>query len=373
MIENRAAVVRKRPSWQNSGFCHAGVATSVGSPTGIGYCMETDLPAFSLAKTLGVLPGSDWFPSSAREPACLLSMAATLAAPFSGSTLLACLLARHSQLSSDGEIFPLEATNSVICSCGKKQLECPYYRQAAGHMLGPDGKSWDEALFAPCPAYSRFTLIDKALGRLWGNSALRLAQRCLRRIPLWRRRDEAFVAAHLRFMQNSLRLRRARVYVDGSKSVRRARLFARSGGVHLKVIQVVRDGRAFCFSYLKNHELPRTHLPAATRAWLKNLKAVERFHALFPHVPVLNVRYEDLCRDLPETMHRVCQFLAVPYEPTREYSDARPCHVLGNRMRLTFSGQIQENLRWQAEFPPEDIAFLNRTLRPHLERYQYSL
>jgi hypothetical protein len=327
--------------------------------------METDLPSISLAKARGVLPGSLQFGT--------LSMAATLAAPFSGSTLLACLLARHSQLSSDGEIFPLEDINSVICSCGQKQLECPYFRQAAAHMLGPEGKSWDEALFAPCPAYSRFAVVDKALGRLWGNSALRLAQRCLRRIPLWRRCDQAFVAAHLRFMQNSLRLRRARVYVDGSKSVRRARLFARSGGVHLKVIHLVRDGRAFCFSYLKNHELPRTRLPAATRAWLKNLKAVERFHALFPHVPVLNVRYEDLCRDLPETMQRICRFLAVPYEPTLEYSDARPCHVLGNRMRLTFSGQVQECLRWQGEFSPEDIAFLNRTLRSQLERYQYSL
>src|SRR5260370_20201522 len=164
MIENCAKVVRKRPSWQNSGFCHAGVATSVGSPTGIGYCMEMDLPAFSLAKARGVLPGSLHIGT--------LSMAATLAAPFSGSTLLACLLARHSQLSSDGEIFPLEDINSVICSCGQKQLECPYFRQPAAPMLGPHRKSRHEALFAPCPAHRRLALVDKPLARLWGHKAL---------------------------------------------------------------------------------------------------------------------------------------------------------------------------------------------------------
>jgi hypothetical protein len=303
-----------------------------------------------------------------------LALAATLASPYSGSTLFAILLAHHSHLSSDGETFPLGPNKFVCCSCGQAQIDCPYYRQAATHLLGPDGRNWDPALFAPSPWYSRFPFVDKALGRQWSNDGLRLAQECLRAmIPAWRRKDQAFLAAHVRFMENSLRLRGARVYVDGTKSVRRASLFARSARIRLKVIHLIRDGRGFCFSYLKNEELPRSQLAVAARAWLKNIDAVDRFHARWPHIPVLEVRYEDLCRDLPEILRRVCQFLDVPYEPVPEGASARTCHVLGNRMRLNFSGQVEECLSWQREFTPKEIDFLNRAMWTSLERYHYSL
>ncbi len=55
-----------------------------------------------------------------------LHMAATLAAPYSGTTLFAILLARHSHISSDGEIFPFGYHTPVVCTgCGKTQVECP--------------------------------------------------------------------------------------------------------------------------------------------------------------------------------------------------------------------------------------------------------
>jgi hypothetical protein len=174
-------------------------------------------------------------------------------------------------------------------------------------------------------------------------------------------------------MENSLRQRQARIYLDGTKSVRRALLFAAAPQVRMKVIHLVRDGRGFCFSYLKNRKLPRTQLPLAARVWHNTIKAIDRFQARFPHIPVLNVRYEDLCRDLSATLHRVCHFLEVPYEPALEStSSARPCHVMGNRMRLNFSGQVEECLRWQRELAPTDIDFLNRTLQGGLERYHYA-
>jgi hypothetical protein len=302
-----------------------------------------------------------------------MPLAMTLAAPYSGTTLFAILLARHSQISSDGEIFPFGYHTPVLCSCGKTQVECPYYREAAAHLLDADGKSWNAELFAPYPTYCRFEPVDRALGRLWSNGALGFAQDCLRALPHWQRQDRAFVAAHLRFMENSLRLRQARIYLDGAKSVRRAVLFAAAPQVSMKVIHLVRDGRGFCFSYLKNRKLPRTHLPLAARVWHNSIQAIDRFQARFPHIPVLNLRYEDLCRDLPATLLRVCRFLDVPYEPALESaSSARPCHVLGNRMRLNFSGQVEECLRWQRELAPAEIHFLNRMLGRDLDRYQYA-
>jgi hypothetical protein len=292
-----------------------------------------------------------------------LPLAATLAAPYSGTTLFALLLARHSQISSDGEIFPFGWHTPVLCSCGKPQVECPYYRETAAHLLRADGQDWDPTLFAPHPTYSRLGLVDRALARL--SSKVRSL------VPAWHRQDQTFVEAHIRFMENSLRERQARIYLDGSKSVRRALLFAASPQVRMKVIHLVRDGRGFCFSYLKNRSLARTDLPLAARAWNDNIKAIDRFQARLPLIPILDVRYEDLCRDLPTTLQRVCQFLEVPYEPGLENCEARPCHVLGNRMRLRFSGQVEECLRWQREFSSAEIDYLNRTLGEGLERYHY--
>ncbi len=126
---------------------------------------------------------------------------------------------------------------------------------------------------------------------------------------------------------------------------------------------------------MKNRSLePQPTAAGRPRLASNSINAIDRFQARFPHIPILNVRYEDLCRDMPATLLRVCRFLEVPYEPALENSSAsaRPCHVLGNRMRLNFSGQVEECLRWQQELTPAEIRFLNRTLRGGLERYHYA-
>jgi hypothetical protein len=240
-------------------------------------------------------------------------------------------------------------------------------------MLAADGKSWDPALFTPQPTFSRFELLNRAIGGSSSIGALALMQGCLRRMnPAWHRKERTYVAAHIRFMENSLRLRGAKIYLDCTKLVRRARLFAACPGVRMKVVQLVRDGRAFCCSYLKNRKLPRTKLPEASRAWLKSIKAVDRFHASFPDVSLLGVRYEDLCQDLPGTLKSVCEFLDVRYEPALESNEVPRCHILGNRMRLTFSGKVEEFLTWQRELTADEIAFLNSALKKGLDRFHYS-
>jgi hypothetical protein len=303
-----------------------------------------------------------------------LDVTAVFAAPYSGATLFAILLARHPDVSSDGETFPWVTEKPVLCSCGKPQIDCPYYREAAAHFLSPDGRSWDDRLFTAHPHYSRLELLDKVIGRQWRQGFLRALQHYLRSaVPVWRRLDRDFVNAHLQFVENSLRVRHARIYVDGTKSIRRAVLFADSGRVRLKAIHLVRDGRGFCFSYLKNNNLPRTKLALAARAWLASLQAVDRFRARMPHIPLLSIRYEDLCHDVPATLQRVCDFLDLPYDLALERSEPGNGHLLGNRMRLTFDGRVEQCVRWQREFTGAEIAFLNRELRAGLDAYQYPL
>ncbi len=148
---------------------------------------------------------------------------------------------------------------------GKRRWSAPNIGRLQHTCSPADGKSWNLELFAPHPTYSRFELVDRALGRLWSNGALGFMQNSLRSLmPHWQRQDRAFVAAHIRFMENSIRLRQACMYLDGTKSVRRAALFAAAPEVRMKVIHLVRDGRGFLTFSVCEEPQPRA---AANCRW----------------------------------------------------------------------------------------------------------
>jgi Sulfotransferase family len=295
-----------------------------------------------------------------------------LSAPYSGATLFAIILDRHPLLSCDGETFPPDRGYSMRCSCGAEQLDCEYYRQTAAHMTLDGGRAWNHDLFAHVPRYSRIYPVDRALGGYWLNGAMeRLRNFACRVLPPLSRKERQFLDVHERFIKTSLRIKQKPVYVDGSKSVRRAALFAASGRFDHKAIHLIRDGRAFCNSYLKNKKLLRSQLPSAAHFWLKDVRKVDLFHRRFPAVPLLHVRYEDLCDDLKATAMRICDFLEIPYDAAMESQKRGSFHILGNRMRKSFDGLVQKDLAWKTELTPQEIDQITAVMEVALRRFNY--
>src|SRR5579872_7478740 len=168
-----------------------------------------------------------------------------LANYFSGATLLTILLSGHEEIVSNGEamFFDDGDEERYDCTCGKFIDECEFYGSAAAHMRLPDGSGWDKQLFVHAPRFSRNRILRSFLGSWRYESALR--DHFINAVPAYRRIRDRFIEAQLQFFANARNLSGAPIYLDGTKSVRRAQLFARDGRSDIKVIHLIRDGRGF--------------------------------------------------------------------------------------------------------------------------------
>lgn len=297
-------------------------------------------------------------------------LASLLSNWYSGATLFTILLDGQGQIVSNGEsmLFHEADERRYDCTCGKYIDECDFYRAAAQHMQLPDGAGWDRQLFVHVPSFSHRRVLGSFLGSWRYESALR--HHVINVVPAFCSTRDRFLEAQLRFFDNAKKLAGAAVYLDGTKSIRRAQLFARDGRSDMKALHLIRDGRAYCASYAK-YELPLGRTIAdGVKAWLRYIEQVDRFSSAFPTVPVLTVRYEDLCRNTQATLHAVCRFLEIPYEDTQAKM-AKGAHILGNAMRRTFDGVIVESTSWRQTLDRETQSMLTSLLRRQLERFGY--
>ena len=287
----------------------------------------------------------------------------------SGATLLTFLLSEHSQVVSNGEtmFFNERDSKRYDCSCGKYIDECDFYTAATQHMRLPDSSGWDKRLFAHVPTLSRAPLVRSLLHSIHFECAMR--HRLIDAVPAYRHERDRFLTAQLQFFANAKALSGASVYLDGTKSIPRAQLLARDGRCDMKVLHLVRDGRGFCSSYVR-HLRPTPSWIDAAKAWTRYIAWVDAFSRRFPAVPVLVVRYEDLCRCTGEVLRAICRFLDIP-DRQPSIGVARPVHILGNRMRRAYGGAIVEDTAWKTTLDERTQAKLTSLMKPQLERFGY--
>jgi Sulfotransferase family len=288
---------------------------------------------------------------------------------YSGATLLTIFLNAHSRIVSNGEsmFFDDHDTRRYDCSCGKYIDECEFYESTTRPMRLPGGGGWDKRLFVQVPRFSRKPVLSSLLHSPRFESRLRHG--LINVVPAYRGTRDRFLQAQLQFFANARQLSGASVYVDGTKSIRRAQLFARDGRCEMKVLHLVRDGRGFCASYVKNKR-PVPSWTDAAEAWVSYIAQVEQFSRAFPSIPVLVVRYEDLCRATADVIRTVCRFLDIAYEePAGDMMQG--AHILGNRMRRTFSGAIVEDTSWKEKLDDSTQAELTSLMKPQLQRFGY--
>lgn len=296
-------------------------------------------------------------------------LASLLSNWYSGATLLTILLNEHSAIVSNGEtmFFDEHDTRRYDCSCGKFIDECEFYAATTKHMRLPGSAEWDKRLFVQVPGFTRKRILRSLLQSPRFECALR--HHVIEAIPLYRGIRDRYLEAQLQFFANARTVSGASVYLDGTKSIRRAQLLARDDRSEMKVLHLVRDGRGFCASYVKNRH-PAPGWTDAAQAWLNYIGQVERFSRVFPSIPVHLVRYEDLCRSTAHTLGAICRFLGIPYEAPGAGAK-KEAHILGNRMRRTFNGAIVEDTSWRERLDEPTQARLTSLMRGPLERLGY--
>lgn len=143
---------------------------------------------------------------------------------------------------------------------------------------------------------------------------------------------------------------RCEILVDGSKQPARLEALLRwAPGIDVRVVHLVRDGRAVINSYLRKYGRPRQ----AFNAWLRpSIRAVS-IRRQHPNVPWLRLRYEDLCARPVDELRRLHSFVGVKPEDLPPIADAqkRYAGISGNRMRHRRLGGIRLDERWRHQLP----------------------
>lgn len=138
----------------------------------------------------------------------------------------------------------------------------------------------------------------------------------------------------------------ARVLVDSSKFWQRLYLLHETGVFSIKVIHLVRDGRAVMNSYVRKG----ADSVAALRRWAAPSLWAFYLRRRFKKSDWLQVRYEELAAQPEITLRCICAFLEVDFERQmlayRQHADVG---IGGNRMRERQDEHIFLDERWKSE------------------------
>jgi hypothetical protein len=314
-----------------------------------------------------------------------------LAASHSGSTLLALLLNGHPELCSVGElkVNSLGDVTRYRCSCGSLILECPFWTAITRDMrregfdfsierTGTDFSSTDSAL-------------AKRLLRPLHRGPLLEAVRdtLLSSIPGWR--------AHLRLAQtaNAALMRavlahsgKARI-VDSSKIAGRLKYLLRNPALDVRVVRLVRDGRAVALTYVDparfadssrperrgggmggDRESERLDMAAASHEWRRSQEEADAVLRRLDSSRWIQLRYEDLCRDPGTELGRVFSFLGVAAAAITLRGNEH--HVVGNGMRLDDTREVRLDERWRQVLGPAELETFARVASGTNRRLGYS-
>jgi hypothetical protein len=158
----------------------------------------------------------------------------------------------------------------------------------------------------------------------------------------------------------------ASILVDSSKSWARLQALLGCEGVSVKVVYLIRDGRAVANSYHRKYG-----------NWVHGVRMVQKLEVAamilrrlrVPKDAWLTLRYEDMAQDPEAALRRVCGFAGLPYDPAMLSPESAEYRGIGgNRMRKQPIRAIKLDEAWRRELPLRtrlvlSLACLNFNLR----------
>lgn len=247
----------------------------------------------------------------------------------SGSTLLDLLLGAHPQIWSCGELQSLwryVASESRSCACGAPVSQCSFWNEVL-LRLRRKNILLTKSDFT-CPSWRRIVL----LGR--------------------RKRDslaKAYGDVNRELFDGIAAASRKPLIVDSSKQAQRLFFLGRSKSIDLKVIHLMRDGRAVMNSFLRKYGT--SHWWRGMYRWMSPNVMALMLRRQFGAERWLNVSYEALATEPEPTLQRICYFLNVVYDPTMLHFKNRIAHNIGGNTRVLTSSlsTVQMDERWKRE------------------------
>jgi hypothetical protein len=260
----------------------------------------------------------------------------------SGSTLLELMLGAQPGIASFGEVpqglTRLEQGRETICTCGQAPGNCPVWSHVIARLrrkgLAPGQRDLPRLLAA------------RAGAMRWSRRSLQLR--------------ETYRALSA--------LSGADLIVDSGKTAGAIRRLVGDRGLSVRLVHLVRDGRAVAFSNVRKGRDPA----AGADAWAGSNAAVERLLATPAGQRAIRVRYEDLVAAPAETLGGILAALGRPPAAVELDWKRRASHGLnGNRMRLAPVAEIRPDAGYVDGLEAAEWARLTERLGPMLAAYGY--
>lgn len=325
----------------------------------------------------------------------MTQLAYILAASHSGSTLLSMLLGSHPQITTIGEMnlspHAMGDLDRYRCSCGQLIRQCEFWRKVQEGMA-QRGVQFDLADAGtdyrglPSPYAQRLLrpMVRAKTLECVRDCGLFLSGDWRSALPEIHRRNAALASS-------VTELTGARVIVDSSKVGLRLKYLLRNPDMDVRVIRLIRDGRAVALTYVDpanfadakdpdrrsggmggDRAKERLSMSQAAYEWRRCVEEAEHLLRSMDKSRWIEVRYEDYCREPHDTLARLHRFLGV--ESGRQPKKFRSVeqHVVGNGMRLDTTSDIRLDERWRDVLTAEQLATFEKVAGTMNRRYGYA-
>lgn len=134
--------------------------------------------------------------------------------------------------------------------------------------------------------------------------------------------------------------------VDSSKYAQRLYFLKQYGNIDLKVLHLIRNGKAVINSYIRKYRKPL----AAIRRWAGVNSVAIPLKRMFQPNQWMVVSYEQLATEPVVTLQKICRYLDIEYDNSMLHFRKRTVHNLGgNRMIFAEDEQILLDEKWKRE------------------------
>lgn len=316
-----------------------------------------------------------------------------LAASHSGSTLLSMLLGAHPEICTVGELkaTSLGDKEKYLCSCRERIKDCPFWTGISEDMA-VRGYTFDITNAGTDIKTGASHYVRRLLSPLHRGPLLeKIRDFALNLSPFWRVQLPNIQAVNTSLMECVLARTGKKVIVDSSKIGIRLKYLLRNPSLDVKIIRLIRDGRAVALTYMDparfadstdpglrgggtggNREKERLSMNKAAHEWRRSNEEEEIILKYMDKSRWIEARYEDLCTHRDNELRRLFSFIGV--DPAKAIMDFRSVehHIVGNGMRLDSTSEIRCDERWREILNAKDLALfealageMNRKLGYH--------
>jgi hypothetical protein len=316
-------------------------------------------------------------PSAVARESGATNMAYILSANFSGSTLLAMLLGSQPEGTTVGEMRApaLGDPNAYLCSCGEQIKKCAFWMKITAAMARRGIQNFDitEPRISLHDANNKY--VRRLLNPLPRGPLLEAVRTTgLSLMPSWPAHLREVYLRNTALVESLQEVTGARIVIDSSKISLHLKYLLRCEALKIKVIFLIRDGRAVTNSSL-GHGLKRATRPetiaAGAYSWRRNAEGAEQVLSELPKSQQIFLQYEELCRDPQATLRRLCEFLGMDTREIVLDFRAKTQHIIGNEMRLKSGSDIRLDERWRTALSQEDLAVFEEVAGENNRKYGY--